>query len=121
MKEFKLNKSSRQSLISLIGSMSLDNNKEYYVNIKEKSNRSTAQNKLYWDLITEIGNYLGYTSEEMHGLLAYKYLSHKIEVMDEEVTVVPSTSRLTVKEFNDYIKQITNFADGLGFKGLHGI
>ena len=121
MTEFKLNKSSRQSLISLIGSISLDNDKEYYINIKEKSNRSTAQNKLYWDLITEIGNYLGYTSEEMHGLLAYKYLSHKIEVMDEEVTVVPSTSRLTVKEFNGYIKQITSFADGLGFKGLHGV
>ena len=121
MKEFKLNKISRQSLISLIGKMGLDNNEEYYVNIKEKSHRSNAQNKLYWDLITEIGSYLGYTSEEMHGLLAYKYLSHKIEVMDEEVTVVPSTSRLTVKEFNDYIKQVTSFAEGLGFKWLHDV
>lgn len=79
------------------------------------SMRSHEQNKRYWEMLTQVGSHLGYTADEMHHLLAYKYLSYKNRVMDEEVTVVPSTTSLTIKEFAEYMSNIENWAASLGF------
>lgn len=115
IKQKKIAGSENESIQSLFGS--LDPTKFYDVSIKEhKSSRSIQQNKRYWALITELGSFLGYNTEEMHQMMAYKYLSYKNELMGEEVVVVPSTSKLKIKEFAEYYDKVAQFAYTLGFK-----
>lgn len=116
MKEIlRITKGKNAQTISALGK--LDTSKDWKITIEEWScSRTISQNKMYWDLLTEIGKYLGYSSEEMHSLMAYKYLSYKSNVMDKEITVIPSTTKLNVKEFSNYISQVKSFASELGFK-----
>ncbi len=79
-------------------------------------NRSTQQNKKYWKLISELGSFLGYSEGEMHELMKYKFLSYKQEMLGDEMVVIPSTSKLTIKEFVSYLSQVERFAVSLGFK-----
>ena len=79
-------------------------------------NRSTQQNKRYWALIKELGDFLGYDEGEMHELMKYKFLSYKQEMLGDEMVVIPSTSKLTIKEFVSYLSQVERFSVELGFK-----
>ena len=79
-------------------------------------NRSTQQNRKYWKIIKELGDFLGYDEGEMHELMKYKFLSYKQEMLGDEMVVIPSTSKLTIKEFVSYLSQVERFAVSLGFK-----
>ena len=95
----------------------LDLTKGWEVEIKPFAfNRSTAQNKRYWALIKELGSFLGYEDAEMHELMKYKFLSYKTEMLGDEMVVIPSTSKLTIKEFVSFLNQVERFAVSLGFK-----
>jgi hypothetical protein len=95
----------------------LDLTKAWEVEIKPFAfNRSTEQNKRYWALIKELGDFLGYDEGEMHELMKYKFLSYKQEMLGDEMVVIPSTSKLTIKEFVSYLNQVERFAVSLGFK-----
>jgi len=95
----------------------LDLTKAWEIEVKPFAfNRSTQQNKKYWKLTSELGNFLGYNPEEMHELLKYKFLSYKTEMLGEEIPVIPSTSKLTIKEFVEYLSKVERFAVDLGFK-----
>ena len=95
----------------------LDLTKAWEIEVKPFAfNRSSAQNKRYWKLTSELGNFLGYNPEEMHELLKYKFLSYKTEMLGEEIPVIPSTSKLTIKEFVEYLAKVERFAVDLGFK-----
>lgn len=95
----------------------LDLNKAWEIEVKPFSfNRSTQQNKKYWALIKELANYLGYSEHEMHELMKYKFLSYKQEMLGDEMVVIPSTSKLTIKEFVDYLANVESFAVSFGFK-----
>jgi hypothetical protein len=95
----------------------LDLSKAWEIEVKPFAfNRSTAQNKRYWALIQELGSFLGYEDFEMHELCKYKFLSYKTELLGEEIPVIPSTSKLTIKEFVSYLNQVERFASTLGFK-----
>ena len=52
----------------------------------------------------------------MHELLKYKFLSYKQEMLGDEMVVIPSTSKLTIKEFVDYLSKVERFAVSLGFQ-----
>ena len=94
----------------------LDLTKAWEVEVKPFAfNRSTQQNKKYWSLIGELGSFLGYDEQEMHELMKYKFLSYKQEMLGDEMTVVPSTSKLTIKEFVEYLEKVERFAVSLGF------
>ena len=111
----KISGSENEPIQKLFGS--LDPTKFYDVSIKEhKDSRSIQQNKMYWALITELGSFLGYGSEEMHAMMAYKYLSYKNELLGDEVVVVPSTTKLNIKQFAEYYDKVCQFAYTLGFK-----
>ena len=85
-------------------------------NVQEKELiRSNSQNSLYWDYITEFGKYLGYTKDEMHDLLRFKYLSNTIIIGDETLPILKSTKKLKVKEFTTYFASIERWASELGF------
>ena len=95
----------------------LDLSKQWQIEIKPFAfNRSAEQNKRYWKLVNELGNYLGYEDFEMHDLLKYKFLSFKQEMLGDEMVVIPSTSKLTVKEFVEYLDNVERFASELGFQ-----
>lgn len=95
----------------------LDLSKGWEVEVRPFAfNRSTAQNKRYWALIKELGSFLGYEDAEMHELMKYKFLSYKTEMLGEEIPVIPSTSKLTIKEFVAFLDQVERFAVTLGFK-----
>ena len=98
----------------VIGELDLSN--AWEVEVKPFAfNRSTQQNKRYWALIKELGDFLGYDEGEMHELCKYKFLSYKTELLGEEIPVIPSTSKLTIKEFVSYLNQVERFAVELGF------
>ena len=95
----------------------LDLTKAWEIEVKPFAfNRSTQQNKKYWALIGELGSYLGYDENEMHELLKYKFLSYKQDMLGDEMVVIPSTSKLTIKEFVDYLSKVERFASTLGFQ-----
>ena len=94
----------------------LDLTKAWEVEVKPFAfNRSTQQNKKYWKLVGELGSFLGYDEGEMHELLKYKFLSYKQEMLGDEMVVIPSTSKLTIKEFVEYLEKVERFAVTLGF------
>jgi hypothetical protein len=95
----------------------LDLETKWEIEIKPfKFSRSVQQNKRYWKLIEELGNFLGYDDQEMHELCKYKFLSYKQEMLGDEMIVVPSTAKLTIKEFVEYTSRVEQFAFTLGFK-----
>ena len=94
----------------------LDLSKAWEIEVKPfQFNRSVEQNKRYWKLIEELGSFLGYDVGEMHELMKYKFLSYKQEMLGDEMVVVPSTAKLTIKEFVDYLSRVEEFASSLGF------
>ena len=113
-KIIKISNGKNSAAISALGK--LDPNQDWKITIEEWDyKRSIDQNKRYWEMLGQLGYHLGYTADEMHQLLTYKYLSYKSIVMDNEVVVVPSTTSLSVKEFGDYMNNVENFASSLGF------
>ena len=70
--------------------------------------------KKYWKLIEELGDFLGYEADEMHALMKYKFLSYKEEMLGDEMVIVPSTSKLNSKDFEDYLTKVEEFASTLG-------
>ena len=114
-KTLKIKNGNSVDVIKQLGN--LDKLKDYRITIELWDyKRSVSQNKRYWDLLGDISNHLGYNTSEIHSLMAYKYLSYKNSILDQEVTVIPSTTTLTVKEFSKYMSDIESFAKSLGFK-----
>ena len=68
--------------------------------IKEaKDVRSNQQNKLYWSWIKIIGDSLGYTSEEAHNIIKYKFLLREEIIDGDKNFYLKSTSTLSKAEF----------------------
>ena len=95
----------------------LDLSKAWEIEVKPFAfNRSVEQNKRYWVLIEDLSDYLGYDEMEMHELMKYKFLSYKQDMLGNEMVVIPSTSKLTIKEFVEYLSKVERFASELGFQ-----
>ena len=82
---------------------------------KFKSKRSNSQNDYYWAMLKELGDYTGYSEEELHDMFRFKYLSEKKTVAGSEIYAIKSTTSLNVDDFKNYIHDIQRFAIGLGF------
>jgi len=82
--------------------------KEIEVRIRERNNKRTnEQNSLYWKWIQIISKSLGYTIEEMHELIKYKFLKRTtIKKNGVEEVKLKSTTTLTVKEFTEFMNEI---------------
>ena len=113
---FKLNKNNLDGLVEKL--KQLDQNVLWSVTVKPyKSTRSLDQNEYYWKLVTELADYFGLKSkDEMHEVLLYKLLSEEKQIKNLNVITVGSTTKLNVKQFNDYIEKVKEFARGYGFK-----
>lgn len=78
--------------------------------------RSTLQNRLYWEYMTQLADFTGHTKDEMHLFCRWKFIgADKKEVMGQSFNALPSTQDLNTKEFTDYIRSIEVFASEQGF------
>ena len=95
----------------------LQKNIHVTINIGEQTDKRTVlQNKLWWQSMTILGNYLGYTKEECHDIAKFKLL--KRERIDEKSGEVfeylESTAKLTKEEFAEVYKHLQIWASQLG-------
>jgi hypothetical protein len=113
---FKLNKNNLDNLVNQL--KDLDQNKLWSVTVKPyKSTRSLDQNEYYWKLVTELADYFGLKSkDEMHQVLLYKLLSEEKQIKNLKDLTIVSTTKLNVKQFNEYLEKVKEFARGYNFK-----
>ena len=77
--------------------------------------RSIPQNKSYWLLcVTPMAEAAGTTPEEMHECLKVELLSKQITVNTKDGVefkkIVESTTKLTTKEFSEYMERVKEIA-----------
>jgi len=79
--------------------------------------RSVLQNRLYWEYMTQLGNHVGHTKDEMSLFFKWKFLgADQTEIYGQSFNAVRSTTDLNVKEFNEYLRSIEVFASEQGFQ-----
>lgn len=90
---------------------SLRDGTHVFVTIKKitrETLRSVEQNRYYWGIVIKLlADYTGYTKEEMHEALKYKFLRY------ENVPGLPtvlSTTQLSTVEFESYLEQVRRWA-----------
>lgn len=82
---------------------------------EHKSKRSLQQNALYWKWLSIIGNHIGSDKDEMHRTFAIRFLGPELFVVDGKQYVgAKSTTKLSTKEFSEYMDMIHATAMELG-------
>ena len=115
-KPFNITKSNLPVLMLRLQDLLDQPERNWQVIIKERSSdRSIEQNSRLWDLYTSVGDYLGYSPEEVHDLMGYKFLLIEKNIGREKVTKVQSTTKLSVKEMAAYQEKIEAWASNLGW------
>lgn len=86
----------------------LPTHKIFDVSIDEhKSTRSVQQNRFYWAIIKIMADHVGMGKEDMHRTFAIRLLEPDLFVVDGKQYVgAKSTTKLTTKEFTDYLNGI---------------
>lgn len=107
----------QQNLENLIAWLrKLDFTKHWEVIIREKKpKRSLEQNSRLWDLYRSIGSHLGYSADDMHLLMGYKFLRDEKIINDTPVTLVKSTTSLSPQEMSEYQTMIEAWAASMGW------
>lgn len=91
------------------------NGKRVEISIQRlKSSRSSQQNRYYWLLVGIMSKELGYTKDEVHDLIKFKFLKQEVVIGEETEIVVKSTTKLNKTEFGDFIDELQTWASGLG-------
>lgn len=97
----------------------LDWTKRWKVIIEEvEDDRSLEQNARLWKLYSSVGNYLGYTKDEMHDLMGFKFLRYQVEVGGQVIDKIESTRKLSLKKMVWYQEQIEFYAGQMGWGGF---
>ena len=83
---------------------------EYILTIKKRVKpRSNRENSYYWKVIVGIlSDHTGFTPDELHDCLKYKFLSE--EDVRTGLVKTKSTSELSTLEFESYLTQIRTWA-----------
>ena len=104
------NESDKDRAMRYINTLNMD--KPWRMECKPyKKNRSLSQNKLYFMWMKVIGDSIGYTSEEMHAIMADKFLTTEfVEYGGDKIKRDKSTSKLNTKEFTEYLEKIDRWA-----------
>ena len=77
---------------------------------KVRKPRSNQENSYYWAVIIEIlREHIGYTSEEMHEALKWKFLKRHGEKV-YQLPTIRSTTDLSTVEFENYMSEIREWA-----------
>jgi hypothetical protein len=83
---------------------------------KLKSKRSIQQNRYWWLAMTILGNELGYSKEETHELMKFKFLKRErvIEKTGEILEYIESTTTLSKTDFADMVTDMVRWAASMG-------
>lgn len=75
---------------------------------KKKKHRSLQQNRLWWLYMGMLGEYLGYTKDEIHEIVKFKFLKKETvdETTGEVFQYIQSTSKLSTVEFLELVQQL---------------
>jgi hypothetical protein len=80
---------------------------------KKRSRRTVPQNRLYRAYVKLLAEYTGYSEDEMHSIISYKFL--KTEKVNEDTGEVDeyirSTSSLNKMEFTDFVESFKKWAE----------
>ncbi len=88
--------------------------------VQRKAKRSLNQNAYYWVCLSIIGDELGYTKEEMHGIFGMMYLKEYTSITNGktgeiiEIEMIRSTTTLNKVEFGEYLNRIIQWAAEMG-------
>lgn len=90
----------------------LETGRDYEVRIRPyRRTRSDEQNGYYRAcIVREIAGHTGYTEDETHEILKHLFLSRVATIGDGSVTIAASTTKLTTKEFEEYMAKCRQFA-----------
>lgn len=78
---------------------------------QERSTRSSQANRYYWGVVIPIiGEHLGYTNDEMHDALKFKFLRTEADCTPADLPKIRSSAALDVKEFGEYLENIITWA-----------
>jgi hypothetical protein len=114
-KPFNISKSNLPVLVAKLNDL-VEQEGNWQVLIKERnSDRSVEQNARLWELYTSVGNYLGYTAQEVHELMGYKFLLTEKNIGREKITRIASTTKLSVRDMQAYQEKIEAWASNLGW------
>lgn len=83
-------------------------NGEYVtITIEKRDKRSNKMNRLMWAYHRILGDYLGYTHDEIHQIFKMKFLKREIvnEKTGEVLEYLKSTTELSNKELGDILDQ----------------
>ena len=81
----------------------------------EPKTRTLPQNKLYWKILEIISDHTGETKDYLHGMFGLMFLPKDEYVINGERYLLPvTTTRLSTKEFSEYIEQIRMEVSELG-------
>lgn len=73
--------------------------------------RSHNQNAYYWGVVLSIlADHTGDDVESLHEYFKVRFLTRTREAISQTYKYIPSTSDLTIMEFERYISQIVKFA-----------
>jgi len=74
---------------------------------KARKDRTDNQNNYYWAVpIKMISDFTGYYKDEVHTAMKSMFLAREGDFIPR----IPSTTRLSTKEFNDYLERIAEWA-----------
>ena len=114
IKNFNISQPNLPYLFSKI--QDLDLSLGYVCNVTLKSHGRTAdQNSRLWKLYSELGEYIGESSDKVHELMTWKFLRSQTTINGESIEVVKSTTKLTTAEMADYQNKIELWAGSIGF------
>lgn len=106
-----LNTKDRQGVIEYIENLNPE--KEYTVDIALKRRiRTVSQNRLYWLYLTCIEDETGTDKDSLHDHFKNKFLRvSEITLGNDTITKILSTTKLTTKQFSEYNKKISVWAN----------
>ena len=78
---------------------------------RHRSSRSLAQNRLYWSWLQVIAAETGNDVDALHDCMRGKFLGAAlVEVLGDVRAVLPTTTKLQVAQFTEYLQRIEAFA-----------
>lgn len=81
---------------------------------RDKDNRSTKQNNLYWMWLKVLSE-TGHSEDELHTILRHKFLGYtEVTTKGETIKELRSTTKLKVGEFKEYLEEIDMFSAQYG-------
>lgn len=112
--KFTLNSSTaKEACLKKITEINLGDKPVQTVEIKDfKKNRSSQQNRYYFGIVLPLlaDNY-GDAKTDFHEFLKRKFLMPRIvEIDGMRFEIMPSTSKLSTVDFNEFVEQVCRFA-----------